>query len=152
MGYTTQFQGQITISPPLSPEEIDFLTKFNQTRRMDRENGPYFVDGSGAFGQGEDPDIRDFNRPPAGQPSLWCHWVPTEDGNAIEWDEGEKFYNAEKWMAYLINHFLKPDHIATMPFLQGHMLNGSILAQGEDIEDRWRLHVVNNEVSREDLA
>lgn len=34
-----------------------------------------------------------------------------------------------------------------MPFLQGHVLNGEIEAQGEDIADRWKLVVTNNAVS-----
>lgn len=152
MGYTTEFKGQININPPLSREEIEFLKKFNETRRMNREKGPYFVDGSGSYGQGHDDDIRDFNSPPAGQPGLWCKWRPTEDGSAIEWDGAEKFYSSEEWMRYLIEHFLKPGHLAPMPFLGEHTLNGTILAQGEEIEDRWRLVVENNEVSREDLT
>ena len=71
MGYTTDFTGSIAISPPLNAEEIAYLHKFNETRRMDRKNGPYFVDGTGDYGQGRDPDIRDYNKAPAGQPGLW---------------------------------------------------------------------------------
>ena len=41
MGYTTEFDGSVSISPP------------------------YFVDGSGPFGQGHDDDIRDFSGVPA---------------------------------------------------------------------------------------
>ena len=46
------------------------LRKFAASRRMDRTRGPYFVDGSGPFGQGHDGDIRDFNKPPAGRSSI----------------------------------------------------------------------------------
>lgn len=154
MGYTTDFSGHINIEPPLNDAEIEFLTKFNQTRRMDRERGPYFVHGSGAYGEGEDPDIRNFNRPPAGQPGLWCQWVPTEDGEAIEWDGNEKFYDADQWMRYLIDHFLKPGALAAqdLPFLQAnHVCNGVIKAQGEDIDDRWKLIVKDNVVTVEGL-
>jgi hypothetical protein len=151
MGYTTEFSGQVAIEPPLSSEEIEFLTKFAKTRRMDRKNGPYFVDGTGFHGQGKDADIIDRNVPPEGQPGLWCKWVPTEDGKFIEWDGGDYFYASEQWMRYLVEHFLKPGHIADLPFLGEHTLNGSILAQGEDMRDRWKLHVVNNEVSSERL-
>ena len=153
MGYTTEFQGRIEIVPPLNQEEIDYLTKFNNTRRMNRRNGPYFVDGSGFMGQGRDDDIIDNNKPPAGQPGLWCQWVPTEDGTALVWDEGEKFYNSVEWMAYLIEHFLKPGALAMgqLPFLQGHLLNGTIKAQGEDMDDRWKLVVTDNIVTCIDL-
>jgi hypothetical protein len=41
---------------------------------MDR--GPYFMDGSGPFGQGHDDDIGDFNKPLAGQPGDVCRIIP----------------------------------------------------------------------------
>ena len=87
MGYTTEFDGSVSISPPLNAHEIAYLRKFAASRRMDRARGPYFVDGSGPFGQGHDDDIRDFNK---------------------------KFYNSEARMSYLIDLFLKPGAKTTM--------------------------------------
>lgn len=155
MGYHTEFSGSVKIEPPLNAQEIEYLRKFNQTRRMDRKKGPYFVDGTGFAGQGHDDDINDFNRPPFGQPGLWCQWTPTEDGTALEWDGGEKFYSADAWMAYVIDHFLKPGARAKseLPFLQAnHVCNGVIEAQGEDRDDEWQLHVENNKVKRRDYT
>lgn len=152
MGYTTEFQGQVTIEPPLNEQEIEFLKKFNETRRMARTKGPYFVDGSGYHGQGQDADVTNYNCPPNGQPGLWCQWTPTEDGKALEWDEGEKFYDSVEWMQYIIDHFLKPGAIAKgeLPFLQAnHIVNGVINAQGEDSGDIWRLVVKNNDVDEQ---
>ena len=120
MGYTTEFEGSVSISPPLNAHEIAYLRKFVASRRMDRTRGPYFVDGSGPFGQGHDGDIRDFNKPPAGQPGLWCWWEPTKDGTD----------SAEFWH-----------------FTLDHELNGVIDAQGEDDDDRWRLVVTGNTVT-----
>ena len=80
MGYTTTFSGGIVIDPPLNKAEIDYLNKFSETRRMNRTSGPYFIDGSGDFGQGCDKDIIDYNKPDASQPGLWCQWVPTKNG------------------------------------------------------------------------
>lgn len=97
----------MSVSPPLNAHEIAYLRKFAVSRRMDRAHGPYFVDGSGPFGQGRDDDIRNFNEPPAGQPGLWCQWEPTEDGTAIEWNGEEKYYKSAEWMTYLIDTFLK---------------------------------------------
>ena len=108
MGYTTEFEGSVSISPPVNAHEIAYLRKFAASRRMDRARGPYFVDDSGPFGQGLDDDIRDFNKPPAGQPGLWCWWEPIKDGTAIKWNGVEKFYNSEEWMTYVIDLFLKP--------------------------------------------
>lgn len=152
MGYTTEFTGTIAITPPLNAEEIQFLQKFSGTRRMDCEQGPYYVDRGGYAGQdNRDPLIRNYNSPPAGQPGLWCKWEPTDDGTAIQWSGMEKFYSSEEWMTYLIDHFLKPGAIAAeqLPFLQAnHELNGVIVAQGEDESDKWRLVVSRNVVTR----
>jgi hypothetical protein len=63
MGYTTDFSGKIQIEPPLNKEEIQYLRKFNETRRMHRKNGPYFVDGAGFMGQSQEADVLDYNRP-----------------------------------------------------------------------------------------
>lgn len=151
MGYTTNFWGQIVVKPALSEKEIAYLNNFSGTRRM-REKGEYYC-GTGYAGQDKELDIIDFNFPPPEQPNLWCSWVPTENGDAIEWDEHEKFYSAAEWMWYLIQNFLKPDPIAKIrfpkqfAFLKGHICNGTIEAQGEDSEDRWRLIVKDNEVS-----
>jgi hypothetical protein len=160
MGYTTDFHGQITVDPPLNEAERGYLNKFAGTRRMDRTKGPYFVDGTGDCGQGRDADINNYNRPPAGQPSLWCQWVPTEDGTAIAWDGGEKFYEADEWMRYLIDHFLKPGawakNAASGPKANGasifgdHVCNGTIEAHGEDPNDHWLLVVKDNVVTRKD--
>ncbi|MFJ1706274.1 hypothetical protein [Kitasatospora sp. NPDC088346] len=152
MGYTTTFIGRIAVEPPLNGQEIAYLRKFADTRRMDRTNGPYYVDGTGPAGQGHDADIRGFNTPPAGQPGLWCQWEPTDDGAAIGWNRHEKFYNATEWMAYLVDHFLRPGaHAQDGPgfesFTFDHVLNGVIEAQGEESWDTWQLTVRDNEVS-----
>lgn len=162
MGYTTDFSGQISVEPPLNAEEIAFLKAFNETRRVKRERGPYFVgdydsgvwhaDGK-AKSPGEQDDVVDSNRPPEGQPGLWCQWVPTDDGEFIEWDGGEKFYESVAWMEYIIDHFLKPGAEAFKSsdpqfnkFTFDHICNGEIEAQGEDPDDIWKLVVENNSV------
>jgi len=153
MGYTTEFRGRVSIDPPLSAAEVSYLRKFAETRRMDRANGPYYVDGGGDLGQAPEPDVRDYNTPPTGQPGLWCQWVPTDDGTAIRWDGSEKFYHSEEWMRYLIEHFVGSNPLAQrqLPFLQPHVLNGEIVAQGEHMDDRWKLVVEDNVVTRVDL-
>lgn len=146
MGYTTEFDGKITITPPLDQEEVAFLNAFSDSRRMDRKQGPYYV-----VGDENRQDIRDYNSPPAGQPGLWCQWIATEDGTAIVWDGGEKFYESEAWMAYIIEHFLgdTPKAMGEVSALKGgHKLNGLIHAQGEEEDDVWHLIVSNNVVQR----
>ena len=157
MGYTTEFEGSIQIEPPLNAQEISFLREFNHSRRMNRTRGPLFVRGSGFYEQRNDPDIIDYNQPHPDQPGLWCQWTPNEDGTAIEWDGGEKFYSAPEWMMYIISFLLSP---AARPYIDAHLdedprlasftcdhvLHGTIIAQGEEIRDRWELLVIFNRV------
>ena len=144
MGYTTDFTGEFKLNKPLDKVMLEYLQKFNETRRMKRklppqfgEEGEYFVDGKGSYGQDHDPSVIDHNSPPGTQPGLWCQWRPNEDGTAIEWDGGEKFYNYVEWLEYIIKHFLAP---------ADYVLNGDVHWQGEDSEDFGIIRVRFNEV------
>jgi len=158
MGYTTVFSGTFEISPPLSPLQITYLTKFSETRRMKRdvsltikredpfriavdlpigEEGAYFVSESEAYGQNHAADIDDYNHPPTSQPGLWCSWIPTEDGEELEWNGAEKFYYYVEWVEYLIEHFFKP---------WNRKLNGEVRWRGEDFDDLGKIIVKDNKV------
>lgn len=174
MGYTTYFMGAISIDPPLNQDEIDYLHDFAQSRRMNRTGGPYIADPGNDHGQYGTPfgggrtrepkdQLIDYNQPPDGQPGLWCQWIPEDDdGVALIWDEGEKFYNSVLWMEYLIEHFLKPGAKASKDpsaveqderiknFTFDHVLNGTIYASGEDDDDKWKLVVSDNSVAAYD--
>lgn len=152
MGYQTYFYGEVEITPPLNPDEIAYLNKFANTRRMDRDRGPYYVGNTGQGGQDREPDIRDYNHPPKGQPGLWCQWIPSEYGTALVWDQNEKFYNATEWMTYLIDNFLKKGASARgvdgfERFTFDHVVNGTINAEGEEQGDIWKIVVKDNVVS-----
>lgn len=159
MGYTTDFDGEFKITPPLSQKHVAYLTKFAQTRRMARDvqktarrpdpfreaaslpvgpQGAYFVNESGMSGQDNGPDVTNSNGPPTGQPGLWCQWTPSEDGATLGWDGGEKFYNYVEWLEYLIAHFLKP---------WGYQLNGTVTWSGEESSDHGQIVVKNNTVT-----
>ena len=131
------------------------------------EHGAYFVSAGGDSGQEgmmgspEANDILDVNRAPGElatnldnfaesysakikhakegncQPGLWCQWIPTEDGTAIEWDEGEKFYAYIEWIKYLLKHFLEP---------WGYVLNGDVRWNGEETDDMGIIRIENNRV------
>lgn len=144
MGYTTDFSGRFELNKQLSPKMKQYLILFNETRRMQRTTdevfgvqGEFFVFGGGSFGQNHEPNIVDFNEPPATQPSLWCQWTPSNDGMAIEWDCGEKFYNYTEWLVYLINKILAPN---------GYVLNGVVEYSGEEVGDVGEIVVVDNRV------
>jgi hypothetical protein len=167
MGYTTDFDGKFTLDRPLSPEHSAYLTAFAETRRMKRDaektslrpdplrlavnlpigdEGGYYVGASNYSGddhfayrgQEHSSDITDYNEEPAGQPGLWCQWTPSEDGAAIEWDGGEKFYDYVPWLEYLITHFLAP---------WGYVLNGEVEWSGESRGDLGKIVVTDNAVT-----
>lgn len=159
MGYTTDFYGQFEINPPLDQNQIEYLEKLSDTRRMKRdaskaallqddvremvglevgEEGEYFVGGTGLAGQDEDDSILEYNAPPAAQPALWCQWIPAEEGSKLEWDGNEKFYNYVEWLEYIIQHFMKP---------WGRTLNGSVKFKGESFDDIGTIIIENNVVN-----
>ena len=144
MGYTTDFSGTFNLNRELSPKMAQYLTLFNETRRMNRNadevfgvQGEFFVFGGGSYGQDQEPNIVDFNNQPSTQPSLWCQWTPTSDRMGIEWDSGEKFYNYTEWLVYLIHKFLAPN---------GYILNGVVEYSGEEMGDVGEIVVVDNRV------
>lgn len=67
---------------------------------------------------------------PDGQPGLWCQWTVSDGGGRLFWDEGEKFYNYEEWMAYIYRHFLGP---------WGRTLAGEIYWEGEEGADQGKI-------------
>lgn len=144
MGYTTDFEGSFSFDKPLDSETLSFLQKFNETRRMKRKlskeygvEGEFYVDGTGEFGQGREDNVIDHNSPPRTQPGLWCQWRPTDDGEELEWDGGEKFYNYVEWLQYLIKNFIAP---------KGYKLNGSVRWRGEEFSDIGTIFITDNKV------
>lgn len=144
MGYTTEFDGKFNLNKKLDKETHEFLTKLASTRRMKRKlpteygiEGEFYVDGAGYAGQDREDSIVDYNKPPSTQPGLWCQWVPTEDGTAIEWDGGEKFYHYVDWIKYIIDKVLAP---------RGYSLSGVVDWRGEDWSDTGTIVVRDNKV------
>lgn len=156
MGYHTEFSGSFTVTPNLSDNHRKYLQKFSETRRMKRDadiassitdlvresvslpvgkQGEYYVGATGFCGQDTDQSVVNYNSPPTTQPSLWCKWIPNDDGNAIEWDGGEKFYHYVEWINYLVKNFLKP---------WGYTINGEVSFCGEDFSDRGTIVAINN--------
>lgn len=122
MGYSFVFEGAVSVHPPLNMSEVRYLRRFSESRRMERNSGPYMCDSHPDAA--DSPDVRDANQPPFDQPSLWCQWEPTEDGREIRWNGNEKFTAAEKWMLYISQAFLAP----------GARLSGEL---SEPVADRY---------------
>ena len=159
MGYTTDFAGQFTVTPPLRKNHQLYLEAFSDTRHMRRDpeliedlpdevrwnvglpvglNGDYFVaDPRGHIGV--DRNAGDHNNPPDGVPGLWCQWTPTEHGDGIEWNGSEKFYDYTEWLRYLVEHFLTP---------WGYSLDGTVSYAGEEPEDTGVIYAKGGKVAR----
>jgi len=161
MGYQTDFEGKFTLDAPLTAAQIAYLNAFSDTRRMARDpvkasklpdpvreavghpigpEGAFYVGSAanGNFGQEKDASVIDGNSSGRSMPGLWCQWVPTDDGTAIQWDGNEKFYEYEAWLSFVIDSFLKP---------WGRTLDGEVTWEGEDSSDRGKLIVKDNVVS-----
>lgn len=156
MGYTTNFEGTFRLDNRLFDTQVLYLLEFSGTRRMKRDvtllqdipdpareavglplgkDGCYFVNQK--WSKQSDDSIVDYNRPPSGQPGLWCQWIPTSDGQGIQWDGQEKFYKYVEWLQYVVNHFLEP---------WGYLLNGEVNWQGESPGDTGQIIVENNRI------
>jgi hypothetical protein len=114
--YHIQFTGSVLLDRPLQPAQTAYLQRFFATRRImwlpekvqDRadplreavnlplgEEGAYFVGLS--FDELSVPDWRPLvanqNKPPQGQPFLWCFWRLDEDGVTLRYvDEIYELY------------------------------------------------------------
>jgi hypothetical protein len=133
MGYTTEFNGEMTITPALPPRLITFVNALATSRRMKRTldpiygtEGEFFVEGGGWAGQDHELTVVDFNNPSRTQPGLWCQWEVNEEGTALFWNGGEKFYEYTAWLAYIQRDILLP---------LGYCLEGEIEWRGEDWSD-----------------
>lgn len=110
MGYNTYFSGEMNIEPPLTLEELNIINTFSAARH----------------------DGKDF-------PGIWCQWVASNDGKCIEWDTNEKFYEAKKWLEYLIKNYLS-----------SKICNGDIYADGDAADDHWLLEIRDNVVTQKE--
>lgn len=160
MGYTTDFDGTLSFNKPVTEQLKEYINRFSYTRRMPRDNekikkiypnwrelcffgelgnkGEYFAPISNCYGQDDDGTVLDYNGYKENvHPGLWCQWIINDDGD-LAWDGGEKFYNYEEWLNYLIDRFFAP---------LGYVLNGDITWQGEAFDDFGTIHVVDNVVT-----
>jgi hypothetical protein len=151
MGYTTDFEGQISLSRALTEEQAHYITQFSDTRRMGRDANicqefddpvremvglPIGVEGEFCvFDYGyKDRSVIDHNQPPSTQPGLWCNWVATEDLSAIKWNGAEKFYYYLEWLVYIHDNMLVKWGIT-------YTTDGKLTYQGEEDSDNGEIFI-----------
>ena len=108
MGYDTKFEGEFRLDRPLAAEHSAILQRFADESHNDTD-----------------------------YPGIWCQWVPSADGQALVWDQGEKFYDYVDWLKYLLTHYLIP---------WGYVLNGEVLWNGEAPGDIGKITVTKTAV------
>ena len=151
MGYSTDFVGNLTVTPRLNDHEIEYLNAFRQSRRCVRPGGPYEVPGNPRAESSADFEAEHYNELAAGQPNLWCDWQVCWDGDCIAWDGTEKSYSMVPWLRYLINHFLKPGakaegHPGFEEFTFDHAVTGMVVGCRRDTKELFSVRVIDNRV------
>lgn len=77
MGYSTDFDGTIALSRPLTIAEARTVLDWNEEDR-------------GGTGK------------PGKHPDGYMQWLPTDDLRGLVWDGNEKFYDYVEWMEWLV--------------------------------------------------
>lgn len=113
MGYSTSFGGELEFDKPLTAEQVKTIQEFNEERHGGN------------------------TQPYAGVPGFWCQWTTDDEGKALFWDGGEKFYDYTEWLQYLIKKFFNP---------WGVKLSGTVNWYGEENEDMGQIVVKDNHV------
>jgi hypothetical protein len=119
MGYTTEFKGELKFKKPIGLDAMRYLDSFlGKDRRK--------------IGWGA--DLRAY----ATGGTYWYHidYELLRDGSGITWNGAEKAYD----MQHIVNFLTK--RMKEKGF-EDFELCGSLLAQGEDIDDRWALDMVD---------
>jgi len=165
MTYPTRYEGQLTIEPPLNNQEVKALTDFFHSRRIRTTGGPLdcrTLDGG-------HQDVLDYNKPPEGQPGLYCDLEVTEAGDVLRWDRSsETGPDLDKWIVYVIDHLLKEgaefdirerdfdlsqmsDENLLRSFTFDHGVNGHLVATTTQTGEVWKIVVRDNKVFVEDV-
>lgn len=116
MGYTTEFQGELLFTCPMSTEMLDFLGLFLWQDRRD-----IGLDGDDLYKRGYG--------------SYWYHidYEFNDDQTGIRWNGAENSYDMEHIANFLIDTMREK--------FPEFGLAGEMRAQGEEQQDRWILAI-----------
>ena len=163
MGYSTEFYGNILITPTPSNDFIEKVNEWLKQRHMIffstdilsrypyadddtvdglpvADNGWNWING---YMDSSSSTVRvvDPNCPPTPCTSLWSDWTIVYNGSGgalLTWNGDEKSYDMWEWLQLLIDHVFAP---------YGYVLNGSVDFQGENDYDSGNFTVVDNVIS-----
>ena len=117
MGYSTSFEGILTVTPAFSDAEVASLNEFFYTDMRELPHPLTFPGPDGAH-----------------YPGYHCDLEASEQG--LSWNGSEKSYYLTEWVQYIIEHRTE---------LRGKTVNGTLIATGDEIGDAWELVVRDNE-------
>jgi hypothetical protein len=175
MGYTTDFNGELNIVPPLNKEQVEYINRLCTTRRMKRDvnklmelykgehgnpfakektpeaiygrDGEFFARPDGQSGQTHDESIINYNCPP-GQVNFEGENKNGQPGLWCQWEvseDGEVLVWDGGEKFYNYVEWLKY-LIKTFFKPWGVVLNGEIYWEGEDSSDMGCIVVKDNKV------
>jgi len=122
MGYAVYYSGEVEVTPSLTEDDARTIRAFVNLEPTD-ETRPLFA----AIAESSEPDL----------PGYGSLLTVSEERDAILPEEGESRHGVRMWLKLLIEHFLGP---------RGYVLNGEVEWDGEDLEDRGRLFIKDNEL------
>jgi len=176
MGYTTDFEGSLQISRPLTKKQTEYINVLCETRRMKRDvnvlmslykgkygnpfakdktnaqevyghEGEFFARDDGNAGQIRDTSVIDSNTPP-GQSGYMGNNKKGQPGLCCQWVINED--GTELSWDYgekFYNYVEWLNYLIEKFFIPwGRKLSGEILWYGEDRDDFGKIKVRNNEV------
>lgn len=119
MGYTTTFQGALKFTNELSTSELGYLNSI----------------------LGEDVrEHKEWQKYPSAKELNYLDLELTKKFDGIQWDGAEKSYEMVDQVNFIID--IMKDKKSNFG------LTGTMDAQGEDVEDRWKLTIQNNKAIR----
>lgn len=123
MGYSTDFDGILKFNNPLSVEQDAFLRTICSGEMEDVDKHPEWSRPANYHG--------------------YIQLVISKDQSGIEWDGNEKFYDAVDAVNTVI--------MTMQDKFPEFGLEGSLLAQGEEVRDRWYLVISNGLAERREI-
>ncbi len=140
MGYTTNYQGQIKFKEDLTSSQLAYLSKFlGKDVRSINMNGDEIKGSARWLGQ-EHVD------------SIYCKINPSfyyieykilDDFSGLEWTEMEKQNELDEVLQFLIDRMKEK--------YSKFEVEGVLMAQGEEFDDRWKLSVNGDKVKRTEI-
>lgn len=159
MGFSTEYLGFVTITPPLNRAEAEWLTGFADWGGLP-DGDPFRLpmNPRAAIAQA----FRDRGgsmSSPGGIPSGVYDWRVCEHGDRIMWRRMEKSNDAEQALSFLVDHYLghsakakNSDNPDFADFTFDHHLDGVVAGQRDDTDELFLLRVRNSEFSHETLV